>query len=268
MHRRSNDLAPRGLRHTFADHTRESFQHPRWCFVTQDVYGRDVDRGLSVDAFAAGQVAQFDNPEAIAGALYDYQAYAAAGQQQLTFFQVPQGQGVTIFGGGGAKTYEDTNMEIGGMLTAGMAFRVRAIEIVFVSGVQPANDFVSGVAPVAKVNLAANDQWTAYKRGWLEFSVLNKVYNRDAPLSMYNPRSALSLQAAAAITTDVAAQNEQFMATNMIPVGAPYIITPITLTANLKFKVQIQWTQAVALPSTVAGIIGTRLVGEFLRAAQ
>ncbi|MGZ7265373.1 hypothetical protein ACXWP3_09695, partial [Streptococcus pyogenes] len=44
--------------------------------------------------------------EAIKQSLYDYQAYAAAGQTNLTFFALPVGQS--------SKTLSDTNMTLAG----------------------------------------------------------------------------------------------------------------------------------------------------------
>ena len=65
--------------------------------------------------------------EAVRQSLYDFQTYASAGQTQLIFFQVPQGQG--------GKTKDDTNMELAGSLPRPKEFLIESIEIYFFPGV-------------------------------------------------------------------------------------------------------------------------------------
>lgn len=55
--------------------------------------------------------------------LYDTVPYAAAGQTQLTFFQVQLGAGTTAFGTG-AKSLADTNMTLAGQLPAPQTFTI------------------------------------------------------------------------------------------------------------------------------------------------
>lgn len=62
--------------------------------------------------------------------LYDSALYAAAGQAKLTFFAQQVGQGVTAFGGAGAKTYCDTNMETAGILPQGWEMSVQGIALI------------------------------------------------------------------------------------------------------------------------------------------
>lgn len=254
-------------RRTVLDHrTVQGGDSARWCHI-QDVYGRDMASPNTVEGFANQQVTKFDQPGVYAGVLYDYQAYPAAGTLQVTFFAVPQGQGATIFGAG-AKTYADTNMELASTLSTGSAFRIRAIEIYCRSGVNPITDVVTGVAPVAGIDDPANDMAAMYSRGWLEFNVLGKTILRDAPLAMFNPRTVMSLQFGGSVISDVAAQTERLKGSNMVPIGAPYLITPVTLTAQLKFNCQAKWNALVPTPSTVAGVIGCRLIGDSMLAAQ
>ncbi len=61
--------------------------------------------------------------EGIRQTLYDSAAYAAAGQTQLQFFQIPQGQS--------SKTIADTNMKSAGQLPQPQHFLVESIEIHF-----------------------------------------------------------------------------------------------------------------------------------------
>ena len=58
--------------------------------------------------------------EAVREPIYDFQTYAAAGQIQLTFFQVPNGQS--------GKTFEDTNMDTAGTLPVPKEFLIESID--------------------------------------------------------------------------------------------------------------------------------------------
>jgi hypothetical protein len=62
--------------------------------------------------------------------LYDTVAIPMAGSTLLTFFQVPIGQGTTVFGAG-AKHLGDTNMNLAGQLPAGFAFQINGFRMMF-----------------------------------------------------------------------------------------------------------------------------------------
>ncbi len=69
--------------------------------------------------------------------LYDSALYAAAGQQQLNFFQLQQGQGATSQpGAAGTKGIGDTNMTLSGQIAAPQQFMAVGIELQFPEGLR------------------------------------------------------------------------------------------------------------------------------------
>jgi hypothetical protein len=92
--------------------------------------------------------------EAIRSSLYDTQAYAAAGQTQLQFFQVPKGQS--------SKTFADTNMTSAGQLASPQSFLIETVELYFIPGVLPG---VVGTANTASATNFMNDVSKFYTGG-------------------------------------------------------------------------------------------------------
>ena len=83
--------------------------------------------------------------EAVNEPLYDFQTYALAGTtQSYRFFTTPVGQS--------SKSYADTNMELAGQLSAGVAFEVRAIEIAVLPSINPS---VAATVPTTTAGVAA-----------------------------------------------------------------------------------------------------------------
>jgi len=224
---------------------------------------REFDHGAAVD---------WHSKEAIADQLYDHRTYAAAGQNQLSFFLVPQGDGQSIFAGAGTpKTYEDTNMESAGQMNRGEAFLVQAIALRFTSGVSIVQDDITAAAPVA-VNSPANDEQTFWNNGYLEFTVVNKVQTR-LPISNFPPPTRLSMEAAfSSFYTQAAAGDGtiQTHAAHVVPVGQ--LFQPqapgVTLEYGLKFKLTLNWSAAVAMPSNQDGRVQAMLIGRRLRIGQ
>ena len=197
--------------------------------------------------------------------LYDFQDYAAGGQQQLLFFQVPKGQG--------GKTIEDTNMEAAGTLPNPKIFWVESIEVYFFPGVLPVTSAASGAiaTPPAEPNFM-NDVYTVQKSGSLKFFTQSKSYLDEAPLGRFPPKTRLEGQSAAALGGGVAGAGD-FVVSNAIDYGTfagrPYRVDPeIVLEPTSNFVVELNWSAAVALPCGVAGRIGVVLDGVLIRNSQ
>lgn len=195
---------------------------------------------------------------------YDILTYAAAGQAVLTFFATPQGQGVTSHpGGAGAKTLADTNLTLAGQIPAPQKFMAIAVEVVFYPGSLPGR----GPAAQATIGQNANDQYVVMRSGSLIFTVGQKNYAQDAPIGAFPAQTKLDgVYAVADATT--AAVNSLTQIELASVVGAPYVIQPTTIPHGQNFSVVMTWPNLIALPSTVAGRIGVKLLGWLARSAQ
>lgn len=196
--------------------------------------------------------------------LYDSAAYAAAGQQNLTFFALPIGQGVTSAPGAvGAKTEADTNLTNAGLLPKGNRFYCTGIEFQFFPGNNPG----FGATADASLGRNWNDVYAAMKSGWVRFRIQNRDYLLDGPLINFPPvaRLAGAFSVTSTLTAGAATAGEIDYAT---AAGAPYNIVPVYIESNQAFTVQVNWPAVVALPSTVAARIFCRLRGRLIRDAQ
>jgi hypothetical protein len=187
--------------------------------------------------------------EMIQQALYDYQAYAAAGGTSFTFFQQPAGQS--------SKTLADTNMTLAGQLPQGQAFLVTGMEVPFFSG--------ASATPAIQVG-QLEDINAIYKAGFLTLTIGTKPYTQDAPIGVF-PQS-FGVSGLTAVATTVAATTEVREVSRIV--GSPYSLSagPLLLTPSVNFNVQIGFATAVALPSGADGRFGVRLKGMLYRLAQ
>jgi len=197
--------------------------------------------------------------------LYDSIVYPAAGAQQLTFFALPIGQGVTSApGAAGAKTENDTNLTNAGLLPLGNRFYCTGIELQFFPGVNP------GTGPTADALFIGqfwNDVYAVAKAGWLRFRIQNRDYTLDGPLMNFPPVTRLAGVASATSTlTAGAATLDQIQYATLA--GMPYNLVPVFIESNQSFVVTVNFGAAVALPSTVAGRMFVRLRGRLIRDAQ
>ncbi len=195
--------------------------------------------------------------------LYDFQAYASAGQTQLTFFQLPIGQS--------GKTRDDTNMESAGQLPAPKNFLVESIEIYLF----PADNIVTvnnAADTVVDVVNFANDVQAVQESGNLDFFIGSKSYLGEAPLGRFPPKTCLKTEFAfAAVVNQTAAADEvdQISADYAVFAGRPYFVDPnITLVPTQNFNVTLNWATAVALPSGSNARVGVVLDGLLYRLAQ
>lgn len=197
--------------------------------------------------------------------LYDFALYAAAGQQQLTFFQNQIGQGVTSHpGAAGPKTLADTNMTNAGQLPAPQAFLCIGVEIQIWSGLLP------GRGPVAEntVGQMANDVHAIARGGNLQFTIGTAPALQEAPLGNFPQQSFVEANAAVADATTAGANLLTQIETAAIR-GATYRFEPKPIPASVNFNVTLTWPAVVALPSANATTrIGVRLLGWLSRGVQ
>ena len=182
--------------------------------------------------------------------LYDYQAYAAAGQQVLSFFQQPIGAA--------GKTVEDTNMQLAGQLAQGQMFLVNGIVVDFQGG-----NVASSTGAIVAAN--ANDFKLVGDRGALIFSIGSKPYYTGAPLKRFPMRQYVGGDFAIADTTTAgAAQRTKIELPRFC--GHPCAINPVMIPSLEAFNVSLSWTTSIAV--SVAGRIGVRLLGTKFRKTQ
>lgn len=214
--------------------------------------------------------------EGIKQTLYDHLLYPQAGINQLNFFALPKGQGVTTALGaavGAAKTQADTNMESAGQLPAGKSFLATSIEVMFYAGasaaantyVQAAPGLFDAVAALAVV-AAVNDVNAFYQSGSLRLFIGSKDYVNEGPLGRLPPKTHLGLNAGVASNS---ATTAEVGAVNAYAAGAPYVIDPpIYLENNQNFVVEMNWPGLVPMPSGFNGRVGVVLGGYTYRNSQ
>lgn len=226
--------------------------------------------------FQLGRVANAAQSEIIRQTLYDHQLYAAAGAQQLTYFQAPLGQGVTTALGataGTSKTVADTNMVLGGNLPSGQEFLAESIEVTFYPGsVSTASTFTVDaltffLAAASAVPTAQIDDVNAFlQSGVLEFNILSKNYLRETPLVRFPPKCYIEIVGAIASNSATTAE-VGFAAAHAC--GRPYYLEPrIDLQPAMNFDVSLRWPGLVAMPSTFNARVGVILDGYLMRASQ
>lgn len=197
--------------------------------------------------------------EVIRQPMYDYQVYAAAGQANLAFFQVPIGGSL----GGVVRTKKDTNMEGAGVFPNPKSFLLESIEVWFRPGT---NLFTGDVAGNAAAYL--NDVQAFDESGYLELFISSKTYLTDGPMNVFPVRSRLAMNAALSDATTAAA-SQQSRAMFAQAAGQIYTIDPpIYLPSQTNFNITLYWPVAVALPSATNGRVGVRMGGAFYRQSQ
>lgn len=190
--------------------------------------------------------------EGIRSSLYDFQAYAQAGQTELNFFQVPVGQS--------SKTLADTNMSSAGQLPMPQNFLIANIQIYFF----PAGDPSAFGAQAAAEQ--PNDVYDVMKSGWVELFIGSKNYVQEGPIGRFPPRTGMVLQSSLADATTAGANMQSRIAYANFG-GAPYDVQPpILLTPNQNFKVSVKWPTAVAV--SAAARIGVVMEGILYRQSQ
>jgi len=220
-----------------------------------------------------------DAIQSIRQPLYDRLVYDDAGQTQLRFFQLPQGQGNSsaIGGTGAVKTLDDTNMEAAGQLPSPKAFLATSIEVIVDGGmISTANAWSpqviatlsnASVATIADaLNLSAvNDVNQILIGSWLDFFVGSASYLTVSRGDSFPAKSYMSPDAAMSQAVNLGITS---VAVNRA-VGRPfYLNPPILLMPNVNFVVTLNWGVAVATPSAQNARVAVRLDGILYRNAQ
>jgi hypothetical protein len=174
--------------------------------------------------------------EGIKWSLYDSITYPTTGQQQMQFYQIPQGQS--------GKTLANTNMTAAGALPSPQAFLIQTIELSFFPG-----EVISTYGPAAASGFI-NDSykfWTSL--AWLELYIASKAYLDEAPLLKFPPRNGMSGFAAASDTTTAAADGQTLI--GYTSAGGPIyeLNPPLLLTATTNFKITLNWPALVTISS-------------------
>lgn len=197
--------------------------------------------------------------EAIRQSLYDYQAYAAAGQSVLTFFTTPAG---------GTKTLTDTNMTLAGQLPKNQEFLIQSIEVFF----SPTTPTVAAQMPAAfgaqAIAQIVNDSYIVGRSGNLQLTIGSKPYLQEAPLGRFPQKAAFSVDAAAADVSTAGASFQTRIAFGQWR-GRPYLLdpAPLLLPENQNFSVTLNWPEGVQAISNPARI-GVILDGILYRRSQ
>lgn len=213
--------------------------------------GRPIPQGDATDFYSVNVRGQ---REIVWGSLYDYIAYAQAGQTSLTFYQNPIGQS--------SKTRADTNMTLAGQLPKPQDFITVAVEIDFYPGNAIAR---AGVDTDALLVSNLNDCNLIAKSGWLEVKVGEKRQVQDGPLGKFPPVHRLSGISAISDTTTAAATGGAIADYGCFS-GQLYTVVPFDIAHGQNFEAVMYWPTAVAI--SVAGRIGVNQWGYLYRAIQ
>lgn len=202
--------------------------------------------------------------------LYDFQAYAVAGQLQLLFFTTPKGQGATSHPlSAGVKTVNDTNLEIGGSLPAPKFFLAESIEIHFYPlPIETDRESISiGGAGFAKTEFA-DDVYALSKSGSLKFHVGSKTNVEMAPLGYFPPRTFLDGSVSNSIITLIGTEIDQHINSEYATMaGRPFMLDPpVLLEPTQNFIVEMNWPNLI--PVSVAARIGVIMDGIMMRNPQ
>lgn len=198
--------------------------------------------------------------EAVKQSLYDYQAYAAAGQTNLTFFALPVGQS--------GKTLSDTNMTLAGQLPKNQEFLIQSIEVFF----SPTTPTVAAQMPAAfgaqAIAQIINDSYIVGRAGNLTLTIGSKPYLQEAPLGRFPQKAAFTVDGALADVTTAGASLQSRLAFGQWR-GRPYLLdpAPLLLPENQNFSVSLAWPEGVQA-ITNPGRIGVILDGILYRRSQ
>ncbi len=186
-----------------------------------------------------------DGWEAVRQSLYDSQQYVAAGATQLSFFNLPVGQG-TSWAGGGTKNLSDTNMTLAGQLPANQEFLIQSIEILF----EPTTPTVAAGMPAVfgaqLVDTFINDTYIFRRAGNLTLVIGSKPYLQEGPLMRFPAKTHFEVQAALADVTTAGANLQSRIGVARAS-GRPYLLSPvdILLPQNQNFNVTLNWPEGV-----------------------
>ena len=213
--------------------------------------------------------------DVIWGPLYDSLNYPSAGQQQMSFFTQPQGQGTSSAPGAGAvaKTVFDTNMITNNQLSLGNEFYAIGSETLFFPGVNNSTSTTAafGVEPGGFVAAATatgqffNDVYNVGNGGIKVLTVgTDRKYIQDGPLNMFPPATRLAGVAALAFgDTSTSVAQIQYAVWS----GEPYTLVPIYIQSTQQFTLQVTFAALIPTPSGQPARMIERLRGYLIRQA-
>lgn len=184
---------------------------------------------------------------------YDSIAVPAAGANALRLFQNPIGQA--------GKTIADTNMELGGQIPKGQAFKCTGVELLFYPG-----------APL--VEQSDNPDYTAdihafYHGGALRFQIGSKDFVTQAPLIRFPPTVRQGGYASVSASIDSTVAGPQLAALSFdysSAAGREFSIVDLLLESSQNFNVTL--LEVPALPSGIEGTVFVTLNGYLARNQQ
>lgn len=196
--------------------------------------------------------------EAIRQSLYDFQQYAAAGSTQLSFFNLPIGQG-TSYAGGGTKSLSDTNMTLAGQLPANQEFLIQSIEVVLLTTTPTVAAAMPAAFGAQAIAVHVNDTYIFRRSGNLVLTIGSKPYLQEAPLLRFPPKTHFEINAALADVSTAGASFQSRIAVSR-SAGRPYLLSPVDLLLpqNQNFGITLNWpegAQAIANPARCGVIL-------------
>lgn len=229
----------------------------------------------TLEQFAANVAAVIGKIEVIEQELYDRQVYPTAGIAALSFFQVPQGAGFSSESQAAAtaKTLADTNMTQAGQLPAPQAYWVDNVQVdVDPGSVSTANLFttqppmaITTAVPTVATNGGLLDKNIILNSGVLNFTIGQKPYYQNGPLSYFPPRAQKRVDTALSlITASGMVANNLMWVTGDLRTLDPGLGIP----TGMNFAVQLTWQALQATPSGFNARIKVSLGGWLFRAAQ
>jgi hypothetical protein len=169
---------------------------------------------------------------------YDTATIPAAGSLSLTYFQIPIGQGQSVFGAAGVtKSLADTNMDLAGQLPAGYNFRILGFRC------QPAFNMVGSVG--AAISSGDAGAWSF--GGVFQFTIASKPYLRvplDTIPAGMGPFGVTQSNVAAS-TSSLTAHGWPALS-NAFTIGKK----PLDLSQTQNFSVNLSWPIVVPVTTT------------------
>jgi hypothetical protein len=206
--------------------------------------------------------------EVIRQKLYDSAVYPAAGSNQLTFFQLPIGQGVSAINSAIAKTFSDTNMNLAGQLPANIEYLVESIEVQFFPATPTAAAGMPSVQGAQLASTSLNDTYIFYRSGNLQFFVGQKPYLNGAPMDQFPPKSHFNISSSVADATTAAA-TQQHRDAFAFAEGRPFMLKPASLLlgSNMNFNITLNWPEGLQVITNPA-VVRVQLDGFLYRRSQ
>lgn len=210
-------------------------------------------RAMALSDLARYNVNRLGDVEGVWNPLYDYQTYPTAGAAQLTYFQAP-------LGGATGRTYEDTNIDLGGQLSTPTEFLITSIGVNFLSNFP--TDLLSGAINSSE----PLDTFTVLKRGFMRVTIGSKDYIKYTNLMEF-PAAGRMNGFGAASNRSVLAAGQRTAVGIAQSTGPQFAMTPIRLPSGQAFRATIEYPNG-AVAATAGGRLGIILYGFMYRLSQ